>query len=114
IGVATTPGTYSFTLRVSSGGATSDVASTIKVIALGASESQVPDGFVSVPYSAQLHAQGISGAVTWTATSALPAGLTLSATGLLSGTPTAAGFANVQFTVADGTDKVFSNVNVQI
>jgi len=56
------------------------------------------------PYSLQLTATGGSG-VTWSISSgALPAGLTLNpSTGLVSGTPTAAGDATFQITVTDGT-----------
>ena len=49
IGVATTPGIYTFTLRVTSGGFDADQASTLKVTALVNKESQVPDAFVGTP-----------------------------------------------------------------
>ena len=40
--------------------------------------------------------------------------MTLDSLGLLSGTPTAAGFGNVNFTISDSTGTVFSGVNFQI
>ncbi len=52
--------------------------------------SPLSTGIVGVPYSLQLTADG-AGAFTWSLVSGvLPAGLTLSSTGLLSGTPTTA------------------------
>ena len=51
----------------------------------------LPEGFVSVTYSKQLQASGGVQPYTWTvASGTLPAGLTLSAGGLISGTPTGA------------------------
>jgi len=48
IGVATTPGSFNFTLRVTSGAATADQACTLKVTALTAKDSfNLPDAFVS-------------------------------------------------------------------
>ncbi|MDM4763831.1 hypothetical protein QT381_12515 [Galbitalea sp. SE-J8] len=53
--------------------------------------ASLPDGTVDAPYAQQLVATG-DPAPTWSiASGQLPAGLTLSASGLLSGTPTAAG-----------------------
>ena len=50
IGVATTPGIYNFTLRVTSSGVTADQASTLKVTALTLKDRrQLPDAFVGTP-----------------------------------------------------------------
>src|SRR5256885_280276 len=58
---------------------------------------------VNTPYSFQLTAQG-GGAQTWSVQSgSLPAGLQLSSSGLLSGTPTAAGDFTFKVQVSDGT-----------
>ncbi|MDO8678503.1 MAG: carboxypeptidase-like regulatory domain-containing protein, partial [Acidobacteriota bacterium] len=114
IGIATTPGTYTFTVRVASGGQIADQASTFKVVALSTTEGQLPDAFVGTAYSYQLGAQGNAGAVTWTATGTVPNGLSLSSTGLLSGTPTTSGFGNVSFSLNDGTDTVFYGANFNI
>src|SRR6185436_6913564 len=52
IGVATTPGTYNFILRVTSGIDTADVPSTVKITALVAKDpNALPDAFVGTPYS---------------------------------------------------------------
>jgi large repetitive protein len=52
--------------------------------------TSLPDGYVGTPYSAQLASTGGVGPIQWSAYS-LPAGLSLSSTGLISGTPTSAG-----------------------
>jgi len=57
-----------------------------------------PTGEVNIPYSHQFTATGGSGSYSWQVVAGiLPAGLTLNpSSGLLSGTPTAAGtFANI-------------------
>jgi hypothetical protein len=109
VGVGTTPGLYTFTLRVSSGGATADQVCTINVTRLtikdGNHFNYLPDGFVGTPYSYQMTALNAAGAVTWSATS-LPAGMNLSPSGILSGTPSAASLTGFQVTVTDGVDTV--------
>lgn len=63
------------------------------------SATTLATGEVGVPYSAQLTASG-AGGFTWAIASGTPpAGLTLSSTGLISGTPTTATTAPVVFTV---------------
>jgi hypothetical protein len=65
-------------------------------------ESVLTPGQLTVPYNLQFTATG--GTATWAVSSgALPAGLTLSSTGLLSGTPTAAGDFNFKVTATAGT-----------
>lgn len=62
----------------------------------------LPAGVVGTPYSQTLLATGGSGTKTWTVDSgSLPAGLVLSNTGVISGTPTAAGTPSVTFKVTD-------------
>lgn len=66
------------------------------------STTDLPGGTVDQPYSATLAATGGSGSYTWTTVSGtLPDGVTLSAGGVLSGTPTAAGTSEVRFQVQD-------------
>jgi hypothetical protein len=65
-------------------------------------QSVLTPGQVTVPYSLQFSATG--GTPTWTVSSgALPAGVTLSSSGLLSGTPTAAGDYSFKITATDGS-----------
>jgi hypothetical protein len=66
--------------------------------------SPLAAGTVGTAYSQQLAATGGTTPYTWTvaAGSSLPAGLNLSTSGLLSGTPTAAGTFNFSITVSGG------------
>jgi hypothetical protein len=64
--------------------------------------SPLTGGTVPLPYSVQLAATGGTTPYTWAVTSGtLPAGLTLSTTGLLAGVPTAAGVASFTVTATD-------------
>ena len=92
IGIATTPGTYNFTLHVvSTDLQTADQAATIKISPLISADTfTLPDAFVGASYSYQMIAQTNGGAATWTPTT-LPPGMSLSPTGLLSGIPTTPG-----------------------
>ena len=114
IGIATTPGNYSFTLRVTSGGETADRASTLRITTLTAKENQLPDAFVGAAYSYALSALGNAGAVTWTPSGSLPAGLSLSAAGVVSGTPATAGFSNINFSLTDSAGTVSRSVSLNI
>jgi hypothetical protein len=65
----------------------------------------IPDGYVNTPYSWQLSAYGGSGSYTWSIWSgSLPAGLSLSSSGLISGTPTTAQYTLVYIRVTDNAD----------
>jgi hypothetical protein len=66
--------------------------------------NSLPDGSVGDAYSAQLQAIGGVGNRTWTATG-LPAGLTLSTGGFISGTPTTPGTSSVTVSVTDSATK---------
>jgi len=111
MGVATTPGSYSFTLQATSGAQTVSQAFTMKVTGLTVAENscyRLPDAFVgqSPAYSYNLSALNNAGAVTWTPTSNVPPGITLASNGLLSGTPTQAGYYNFNYNASDGVDTV--------
>ena len=65
--------------------------------------SSLPDAQVGVPYSAQLTVHGGKPPYVWSIISgALPAGLTLSSGGLISGTPTTSGLSTFTVFVLDG------------
>jgi hypothetical protein len=67
-----------------------------------ASPSPLSNGAVGVPYSVQVSAAG--GIIPYTfSASGLPAGLSMSAIGVISGQPTTAGTSTVQVTVTDST-----------
>jgi hypothetical protein len=93
-------GEFTFTAQVTDGAervATRSLSLTVER-APTIQTGSLPPGDVGEPYAAQLVATGGTGAYTWTVTEGtLPAGLTLSAGGALSGTPTTAG--NSGFTV---------------
>ena len=62
----------------------------------------LPTALLNVPYNQQLQEKGGVGALTWTvASGTLPTGLTLSPSGLLSGTPTAIGASIFSVQVKD-------------
>ncbi len=116
-GVATTPNAspYSFTLLQNA----TPRAYTLKISALDAKEWNVPDAFVGASYSYQLAALNNAGVVVWTPTGTSapnlpPPGMTLSPSGLLSGTPTTPGFYNIQFKINDGVDTVFRSVSISV
>ncbi|MGM5069821.1 Ig domain-containing protein [Rhodococcus qingshengii] len=72
-----------------------------RVYDLVISTTSLPAGKVGVAYEQTLTATGGEGTLTWSKTGTLPAGLTLSSAGVLSGTPTAAGSPDITFKVTD-------------
>lgn len=121
-GIATTPGTYNFSLTGTSAGLSTTNACSIKITSLSFKDHwDLNDGYLGQPYSAQLHAQDALGpfAATWSPVlppfgQALPTGMTLSAGGLLSGTPTQTGYFNLNLRITDGLDTVYRNYNLSI
>jgi hypothetical protein len=118
-GVPTTPGEYRFWLQVRdipswAGGlywCSDDKASqwefqitVVPGLQIQQRQSVLTPAQLNTPYNLQLTATGGSG-LTWSVSSgALPAGLNLnSSTGLISGTPTAAGDASFQIKVTDSS-----------
>ncbi|MCK9417911.1 MAG: YDG domain-containing protein [Nitrospirae bacterium] len=73
--------------------------------------ASVPNGFLNSAYSEAIRLAGGIGPYTFSMTGQLPAGLTLNtATGIISGTPTAAGLTNVSITVTDSTYPVHQTI----
>src|SRR5688572_12446082 len=73
-------------------------------------DEYIPPGFVSTPYSHQMSVYGGSGSYTWSIwAGSLPAGLSLSSSGLISGTPTTAGYTLVYIRVTDTADPSCTN-----
>ena len=93
-GTPTTAGTYSFTVKVTdSSGQTNTEAVTLTVIP-GPSLSfpAPPSGWTNTVYRDTLTESGGTSPFTWSVSSgSLPAGISLSADGNLTGTPTATG-----------------------
>lgn len=108
-GTPTTPGTYIFTIRgTDAGGKTGDYAAQMSVAAPVALAGTFPDSIVGVGYSVQLLASdGVPPYSYALTTGTLNGGLTLSATGVVSGVPAATESQALVFTVTDalgGTD----------
>jgi hypothetical protein len=82
--------------------ATATLTAACPTITIG--PATLPPGQVGVAYSQQLTASGGTGAYTFTVLAGtLPAGLTLSSSGLLSGTPTTMGSSPVTIQATDGS-----------
>jgi Putative Ig domain len=101
-------GVYSFTVQVTdSGGRTTTRAFSIAIgAAVTITTPSLLDGVVGVMYSQTLAAGGGTTPYSWAlapGSGALPAGLTLSSAGVISGTPTAAGSSTFTVQVTDST-----------
>ncbi|HEX7286114.1 MAG TPA: putative Ig domain-containing protein [Candidatus Angelobacter sp.] len=93
-GTPTATGLFNFVVTVTDSASTPGVAVRALSITIVApvviTTNALNDGVVNVPYSQTLAATGGNGTLTWTLKSGtLPAGLTLSAAGVISGTPAA-------------------------
>ncbi len=113
-GTPTSAGTSSFSVQAKDSEATPQTATQALSIAIAAAQSSqtaVPlqittsslaGGQVKVPYNATVAATGGTAPYTWSvASGSLPVGLTLSATGAISGTPTATGSSSFSVQVKD-------------
>jgi YVTN family beta-propeller protein len=86
-GTPTVTGTFSITLTANNGiGTEATQAFTLKVLGFHISTLTLPAGTRGVAYSAHLAALGGTAPLAWKATTALPSGLKLSSSGLVSGT----------------------------
>src|SRR5579863_4631531 len=83
----------------------------VTISAPGITTSALPNGQVGVAYNASLAASGGTAPYTWSLTAGtLPAGLSLSSSGVISGTPTAAvNAASLTFKVTDSSQPAQSN-----
>jgi hypothetical protein len=99
-------GTVTATVTDSKGAtATQRFNLTVTAAPISIATKSLPSGAVQTPYSVTLTAAGGAGSNKWSATG-LPAGLTMSASGTISGTPTAAGVSVVAVTVTDAAGTV--------
>ncbi len=107
-GTPTKAATTSVTLKVTGAGATTaQKAYSGKVLAataLAITTTSLPNGTIGTAYTTTVQATG-TGTASWTISAGkLPTGLTLGkSTGVISGTPTAAGTANVTIKLVRGT-----------
>jgi hypothetical protein len=104
-GVPKNKGTFQVLLTASNGiGTNGTQIFTITVVGFGVTTTSLPAATVGTPYSQQLNAQGGLPPYKWNAVaSTLPPGLTVSKTGLLTGTPTTPGNYRISVTVTDKT-----------
>jgi serine/threonine protein kinase len=106
-GTPTTAGTSTATVTVSDTESTPKTATTTITISVSAPALSIvtgslPAGTLRTAYSATVVTTGGTGAATWAATG-LPAGLAISSTGTISGTPAASGSFAVTVTATAGT-----------
>jgi hypothetical protein len=105
LGTPTTPGSYSFSATVND----SKGSAVLQPLKIGVAPpfsvttTNLPDATVGAPYRQTLAATEGAPPYRWSiGTGSLPAGLTVSAAGDVSGTPTAAGASSFSVTVTDG------------
>jgi hypothetical protein len=98
--------------NVTSNAATLTVGGTTPPLTI--STTSLPAGMDGQGYSAQLNATGGAAPYAWTLfTSSLPPGLTLSSTGMISGTPTTAGISSFTVQVTDASQlKAQQNLSI--
>lgn len=97
-GTPTQDGTYTMTVQAGDVGDPTVTATRVTNLTVAAAQSSLAIPVQALgtlqagkAFSHQWSATGAQGAVTWTITGAVPAGLTLSPTGLMAGTPAASG-----------------------
>ena len=103
-GTPTAAGTYSFTVKVTDHAGLSDTEAVSLPIIAGPSLSfpAPPAGWTNTVYTNTLTVSGGTGPYAWSVSSgSLPAGISLSPSGVLSGTPTATGTSSFTVKVTD-------------
>lgn len=110
--------TVSFTVSSSDGQTDSRAFEMMVFARLGITTSSLPVGITDQPYDVSLEATGGDGTYTWTlASGQLPAGVSLSQDGRISGTPTTSGqFSFLYFRVTSGdgqTSARYLSIDVQ-
>ncbi|HWB84179.1 MAG TPA: putative Ig domain-containing protein [Bryobacteraceae bacterium] len=105
-GTPAAAGTANFTVKATDTAnvtATGSLSIAVNPPALTVTTASLADGAVSAPYTQTLSAGGGVPPYSWTVTGGvLPPGLTLSAAGVIAGTPSAAGLSSFSVQVSDG------------
>jgi hypothetical protein len=117
-GTPTTAGTSNFTLEVADAESTpqtATLAATLVIAPLAVTSTSLPAGNVGSRYTAQLAAKGGTAPYTWAvASGTLPAGISLSTSGLLSGTPGSVSSGALTFTVTDSTGAKATSASITL
>jgi hypothetical protein len=112
----TAAGSYVFTVQVTSGTRSATATLSITVFdVLTVATSSLPYAFVGVSYYQTLLSGGGTGPQNWSVTNgSLPAGLTLTADGTITGTPTAPGTSSFRVQVNDGTQTATKDLQIAV
>ncbi len=115
-GTPTTAGTSDFTAQVNSGTQSATRALSVTIVAaLVLNTASLPNGTAGNPYAQTLSASGGTGTYTWSVSAgALPAGLSLSAAGVLDGTPATPSTSSFTLRVTSGAQSRERAFTVQI
>src|SRR5262249_10843973 len=106
-GVATAAAAGSTTISATLGSVSGSTGLTVRSGPLTITTTALPGARVGVAYSATLTATGGTPPYTWSiASGTLPAGLTLTSAGVISGTPTAIGTSSFTVKVTAGAQNV--------
>ncbi|HUA60071.1 MAG TPA: putative Ig domain-containing protein [Verrucomicrobiae bacterium] len=103
-GTPLTAGTYPVVLTVTdsaAGSATARYILSVQTPLLQITTTQLPNGTVGVPYGANISATGGQGSYTFSLSGSLPAGLSMSSSGAITGTPNKAGTTSFSVQVSD-------------
>ncbi len=106
-GTPTTAGDVQITWSATdANGAVGTATLTLPIVApLSVTTATLPRGVVGRDYSEQLASSGGRAPITWTVVSGLPAGLSLSGAGVLSGQPTSAGTGDLVVRATDAASR---------
>jgi len=115
-GIPTMVASFSFIVRVQDGVSSVTKGLSIRIYPqLVIATTSLPDGDLGMAYSRTLQASGGTGSYTWSlAAGTLPPGLGISASGIISGIPTAEGTYNFTVQVADGIDATTKALSIKI
>jgi large repetitive protein len=104
-GTPTVTGSFPITVKVTDGNLCTGVSATYNLVincqTITVTNPATTTGTVNAPFTQTFTQTGANGTATFTSASTLPAGLTLSTAGVLSGTPTQSGTFPIVVTVTD-------------
>ncbi len=116
-GSPTATGSSSFTVTLKDADNITTTANlSITVSGVTVTTTTLPSGTIGTAYNASLSASGGTGPYTWTLSGSLPAGLSLSTAGAITGTPTTAGTSTFSVTAKDslGSPSPAANLSITI